>query len=51
MIDNEIKRLEEELSEKEGMWIKILSIRGKHVTICTYATYLLMKKMGFIKEE
>lgn len=41
-----LKKLEKELSEKEGRLIKVLSVRGKHITICTYETYLLMQKMG-----
>ena len=46
-----LKILEKELSEKEGQLIKILSIKGNHVTICTYATYLLMEKEGFIRRD
>ena len=46
----EIKQLEKEISEKEGRLIKVLSVRGKHITICTYESYLLMKKEGFVKE-
>lgn len=44
-----IKQLEKKLSEKEGTWIKVLSVRGRHITICTWATYQLMIKEGFIK--
>ena len=44
-----IQQLEKELSEKEGSLIKILSAKGKKVTICSYGTYLLMKKLGVIK--
>ena len=47
----EIKQLEKELSEKEGKLIKVLSVRGKHITICTWETYELMKKEGFVKGE
>lgn len=40
-----IKRLEKELSEKEGMPIKVLSIRkifiGKRVTICSLGAFEL----------
>lgn len=43
-----LKQLEEELSEKEGRWIKVLSIKGKHVTICSWETYQLMKKEGVV---
>lgn len=43
-----LKQLEEELSEKEGHWIKVLSIKGKHVTICDWETYELMKKLGVV---
>ena len=39
-----LKQLEEELSEKEGHWIKVLSVKGKEVTICSWETYQLMKK-------
>ena len=46
-----IKQLEKELSEKEGRLIKILSVRGKHITICTWETYQFMKKEGFVKES
>lgn len=45
----ELKELEKELSEKEGQLIKILSIKGNHIIICTHATYLLMEKEGFIR--
>ena len=44
-----LKELEKELSEKEGQLIKILSMKGNHITICTYATYLLMEEEGFIR--
>lgn len=44
-----LKQLEKELSEKEGHWIKILSIKGKEVTICSWETYEEMKKLGVIK--
>lgn len=47
----EIKQLEKELSEKEGRLIKLLSVRGKHITICSLETYLLMKEEGFCKGE
>ena len=43
-----LKQLEEELSEKESHWIKILSIKDKHVTICNWETYQLMKKEGVV---
>ena len=43
-----LKQLEKELSEKEGHWIKILSVKGKKVTICNWETYELMKKKGVI---
>ena len=43
-----LKQLEEKLSEKEGHWIKILSIKGKHVTICNWEIYELMKKLGVV---
>ena len=47
----EIKQIEKELGEKEGRSIKVLSVRGKHITICSWDTYQLMKKKeGFIKE-
>lgn len=46
----EIKQLEKELSEKERRLIKVLSVRGKHITICSWETYQLMKKEGFVKE-
>ena len=46
-----LKILEKELSEKEGQLIKILSINGNHITICTYATYFLMKEEGFIRRN
>lgn len=42
-----LKQLEKELSKKEGRLVKVLSVRGKHITICTYETYQLMKKMGY----
>lgn len=45
-----IRQLEKELSEKEGRWIKVLSVRGRHVTICSWEIYQRMKQMGFIKE-
>ena len=46
----EIKQLEKELSKKEGRLIKILSVKGKKkVTICSYETYLLMRKMGVVE--
>ena len=44
-----IRQLEKDLSEKEGREIKILSIRGKHVTITTLETFYLMKKLGVVK--
>ena len=44
LTEYELRILEEELSEKEGKLIKVLSINGNHITICTYVTYLLMKK-------
>ncbi len=47
----ELKILEKELSEKEGKLIKVLFINGNHITICTYATYLLMEKEGFIRRN
>lgn len=47
----EIKQLEKELSKKEGMLIKVLSVRGKHISICTWETYQFMKKEGFVKGE
>lgn len=47
----EIEQLEKELSEKEGKLIKVLSVRGKYITICSWETYQLMKKEGFIKES
>lgn len=47
----EVKQLEEELSEKEGRWIKVLSIKGNHVNICSWETYQVMKKEGLIKGE
>lgn len=46
-----LKELEKELSNKEGRLIKILSMHNNHITICTYATYLLMKKEGFIRRN
>jgi hypothetical protein len=46
-----LKILEKELSEKEGQLIKILSIKGNYITICTYGTYLLMEKEGFIRRN
>ena len=45
-----LKQLEEELSEKEGRLVKILSIKGKHITICSWETYEVMKKEKIIKE-
>ena len=45
-----LKQLEKELSEKEGHWIKILSVKGKEVTICNWETYELMKKYKIIME-
>ena len=43
-----LKQLEEKLSEKEGHWIKVLSVKGKEVTICSWGTYQLMKKEGVV---
>ena len=49
------EELEKELSEKEGEFIRILSIvrnpitKVKHITICSEYTYQRMKKEGFIK--
>ncbi len=43
-----LKQLEEELSEKHGHWIKVLSVKGKKVTICSWEIYQLMKKEGVV---
>lgn len=47
----EIKQLEKKLSEKEGRLIKVLSVKDKHITICYWETYQLMKKEGFVKGD
>ena len=51
----DIKQLEKELSEKEGMPIKVLSIRktfiGKHVTICSLGSFKLEYYERYEKKE
>ena len=53
----EIKQLEKELSEREGEFVRILSIKRnpitkvKHIIICSEYTYLLMEKEGFIRRK
>jgi len=51
LAEYKLKILEKELSEKEGDLVKILFINGNHITICTYGTYLLMEKEGFIRRN